>query len=506
VTVVDRPRLARAAVSDPIRRRRIGPALAVISFVALVFLIDAAPRISMPFGGSHDGRNAALWASGARSIAENGLEASRLGAVADERETYAHHPPGIYLETAATRAIGGDSETALRAPAWLGSLASIGLLWFLLRELGGSRVATSSALALAVGSPMFLLYGPMLNHEALSLPFAIAALLILARARHGNRDSPWLAGFVGLAAALLSWEGVMLAIAIGAIELVRWWRTRRLDPATAAMTAASAAGLGLTVLWLWWANGGFAEMGTAYTRRAGSHGFGAADFVSSQITYLRWAFPVWSLVLGALGLLIALRRGRDLPVVAVAAGVPAVYLVGFLSGSYYHTYWNFWLVIVVAIGVVTVADDVLSWSSSSTTRHRAVSVVVLAASAGALLAGTRIQGVDAEAFVDGANGGAVVRSLDLPASQPALLVWAGIGEPAWWIEYYTRRPYVVLRTDVDVQRAVAADPSQTVLVWRLTTELHRPGDYESLRAKAFVQHDSYAAVSVADLGAVVTAD
>jgi 4-amino-4-deoxy-L-arabinose transferase-like glycosyltransferase len=500
VTVVDRPRQDRAPrhLAAPARRR--WPAVAAVALVAVVFLVNAAPRISMPFGGSHDGRNGALWASGARSIATDGLVASRLGAVASERDTYAHHPPGIYLETAVARTLAGTSETALRSPAWISSLVAIALLWGLLRELAASRVAAVSGVALAVGSPMFLLYGPMLNHEAVSLPFAIAAMLLLARARHGRSDPLWLGVVVGLAGALLSWEGVLLAMAIGGIEAVSWRRTTRCRPVVVAMSLASAVGLALTIVWLGWANGGFAEMGTAYTRRAGSHGFGVADFVSSQITYLRWAFPAWTIVVGALGTLIALRRRKDLAVVAMAVGVPSVYLVGFLSGSYYHTYWNYWLVIAAAMGAATVADDLISAAAA---RRRVAGAAILVMSVIALLAGTTMRTADTEAFADGANGGAVVRGLTLEASQPALLVWAGIGEPAWWIEYYTQRPYVVLRTDAELRAALANGPTQTVLIWQLTADRQRPGDYAALRSRAFVQQGSYAALTVGDLAAVV---
>src|SRR5688500_10444119 len=84
-----------------------GAAVALLLVIVAVFLAQGSARLTAPFGESHDGRNGATWASGSRSLREHGVLDSVLGAWAPERGTYAHHPPGIYVETWAAEAVGG---------------------------------------------------------------------------------------------------------------------------------------------------------------------------------------------------------------------------------------------------------------------------------------------------------------------------------------------------------------------------------------------------------------
>src|SRR5689334_20453626 len=80
--------------------------------VAVVFVGRDSARLSAPFGPSHDGFNAALYMSGGRAIVEEGPWVSQLGAssrtVSGDRVVYAHHPPLVYLETAAALAAPGS--------------------------------------------------------------------------------------------------------------------------------------------------------------------------------------------------------------------------------------------------------------------------------------------------------------------------------------------------------------------------------------------------------------
>ena len=169
-------------------------ALALLLIFASVFLLQAAPRIAAPFGDSHDGENGAVWGFASRAIRNDGFFGSCGGARLGAGEgTYAHHPPLIANETALVESVFGHRPTWTRLPAWLASLATIPLLYLLLVALGIRRVPSALGTILALATPMFLLYGSMLDTLQISLPFAVAFLLVRARGDVQRRPmAPWI--------------------------------------------------------------------------------------------------------------------------------------------------------------------------------------------------------------------------------------------------------------------------------------------------------------------------
>ena len=63
------------APADRRSRREKIPRAALLVLAAILFLGYGAPTIVAPFGDSHDGRNASVWAAGSRQIREDGLVA-----------------------------------------------------------------------------------------------------------------------------------------------------------------------------------------------------------------------------------------------------------------------------------------------------------------------------------------------------------------------------------------------------------------------------------------------
>src|SRR5262245_46973851 len=131
--------------------------------VALVFVGHDSNRLSAPFGPSHDGFNAALYMSGGRAILEEGAWASQLGAssgtVLGDRVVYAHHPPLVYLETAAALAALGSVETAARLPAVVSSLIVLVLIVLLLAAVGLPPGPAAVGVLFAFATPMFAMFG-----------------------------------------------------------------------------------------------------------------------------------------------------------------------------------------------------------------------------------------------------------------------------------------------------------------------------------------------------------
>src|SRR4051794_3797441 len=92
---------SQPASREPSSHRR-APAFALLALAALLFLLFSARMLGAPFGDSHDGRNAGVWAAGGESLLDEGPVESRLGTRSPEIGVYVNHPPLIYVETAVT--------------------------------------------------------------------------------------------------------------------------------------------------------------------------------------------------------------------------------------------------------------------------------------------------------------------------------------------------------------------------------------------------------------------
>lgn len=225
--------------------RRPGLLVVMLVMASVIFVATGWRMIPAPFGDSHDGRNAGVWAASGRALLVHGPVASRVATRSPQNGVYANHPPLIGVEIAIAEALGGGSPAASRAPAWLGSLVSIWLLAALLRERGLRGAAVGIAVVLTVATPMFLVFGTMLDTPVTSLPFGLGLLLLWERTRRGRRVSRALAGGLAALAVLAGWQSLLLAGVVGTWALVRMTRHRGGDDVVfAAGTVVGAVLLG----------------------------------------------------------------------------------------------------------------------------------------------------------------------------------------------------------------------------------------------------------------------
>lgn len=467
--------------------------LAVVGLAVLVFVLDTAPRATSAFGDSVESMNAGTWLVGARSLSELGWAESKGGAFSVELGTYAHHPPGVLAAAALAHAV-GDAPLALRGPALLSSVASIVLLWLLLRELGCSTTASSVGLALAVGSTMFLLFGPMLNMEAVSLPWVLAAYLLWSR---GPASRPVVLFVVAAMATLTSWQGVLSVGILCLIELVRLVRTRRLSAPSIALVAGATVGLVLTIGWLWWANGSGAQVFAAADKRSTVHGLSAGDLARRQLWWFAQTFPVWTPFVAAPGVVVGLaRRTRLRPVLAVAVVVCLAFIVGFREGSYEHAYWNWWLLVPVALGGAAGVDALLSVLRSPARRDVTAAALLTAAVVSMPAAAAADRPLE-RTFWAGVDAGELLTQHPLPAGQSTAYLYAG-DEWSTWAGWYTHRAPVVVWTAQDVDAIARREPDALILVrqrWPLEAAddwgrvvrvaVHTKGLYALIRADDF---------------------
>jgi hypothetical protein len=124
-------------------------------------------------------------------------------------------PPLFIYTLALCFKLFGPSEVAARLPSELGSVASIGLLYYLASRLYGRSVAMVAAILMAL-SPFNILFASTAFTDPLMVAWVLAALCLAAKGRLG-----WCGLMLGLAAATKQ-QGLLfapLAVAMGIYHL-----------------------------------------------------------------------------------------------------------------------------------------------------------------------------------------------------------------------------------------------------------------------------------------------
>ncbi|MCB1256360.1 MAG: hypothetical protein KDB26_04600 [Microthrixaceae bacterium] len=113
----------------------------------------------------------------------------------------------------------------------------------------------------------------------------------------------------------------------------------------------------MTISWVWWVYGSLRPILDSGSKRAGE-GVSLSESFGKQMEYLWDSMPAL-LVLGFLGLVLAAwsHHGRQIAVIGMGAVV--VYALTFFQGAYVHQYWNFAIVLPLAIGAAALIDRAL---------------------------------------------------------------------------------------------------------------------------------------------------
>ncbi|MDQ6727993.1 MAG: hypothetical protein M3066_17805 [Actinomycetota bacterium] len=459
--------VTRAPAPEEERPARHRPFWLLLGLAALLFVAFAGRVIPAPFGDSHDGRNAGVWASGSRALLAQGPFESRLGTRSPENGVYANHPPLLYVETALFQAVGGDSPAVTRAPAWLGSLAVLALLAALLLDAGLHPTAVGASVVLVAATPMFLVYGAMLDTPVTSLPFALAVLLCRQRVLRGRRV-PWpLAAGLTAAAVLAGWQSLVVAAVVGGWALLGLRRGSGDRTSDAAFAGGALAGAVLLFVWVVWAFGGtLAPLFDQFRLRTGETvpvPLGSlASALRGDVTTM---FGI-AAVLGAAGLIVAVRDRRTRMLAAVALAVTLPYPVVFRSGAVNHDYWTYWFLLPIAIGLAAGVDRLLAGSGTRIRRERLVAAAATAVAV-VLIAGLWSR-PDAPlwAILQGRPAGAVAAASTLPPGQEVVWYMGAVGRPAAWLALATGKPAVAVAT-ADRTGLAEAHPRDLVFVGRL---------------------------------------
>jgi len=140
---------------------------------------------------------------------------------------YVHHPTLLPVLVTASFAFFGESEWAARLVPVVASLASLLVLWFLVRHTAGPRAATLAA-AVFAAVPMELHYGDMVDFEPV-LTFWMLGLLscIWHWEQTGHRRWVIASAFLAALALWTDWPGYLLVLCLAAWFVLRAPRENR---------------------------------------------------------------------------------------------------------------------------------------------------------------------------------------------------------------------------------------------------------------------------------------
>ena len=143
---------------------------------------------------------------------------------------YVHHPTLLPLLVTGAFAIFGEAEWVARLVPITASLASVLLIWTLMRSILGRRAAALST-AFFVTLPMELHYGDMVDFEPCLVMCMLAALVCL-RQWDLTRNWKWAAGTaIWCQMALwMDWPGYIFVLSVAAAFLASWLVKRPIFP------------------------------------------------------------------------------------------------------------------------------------------------------------------------------------------------------------------------------------------------------------------------------------
>lgn len=322
---------------------------------AAFFVLTSWSRIDAPFADSDEGINGAVWGAGSRSLREQGIVDSRFGGVRIDGSKYATHPPLIVVGTAVAEGVAGEHPWTTRAAAWLGAVATIPLLYALVRSLGLSEINATATTVGALGCHMFLVYGPMLDTMVVAFPFALATALAWHRRwRHERPFTWWATGLLALATGLAGWQGLFL---VGLCALSLAARAARRGARAAADAAPFAVGalvaLVLTLGWTVWTHGDLDVLAGKLGRRSGAHTT-IGQMVDFQMPWLSQLLGLGLVMV--LVCVVALRARRFRPLAALSLASVVLYALALREGSGGHQYWNYWGLLPAAVGLAYLLD------------------------------------------------------------------------------------------------------------------------------------------------------
>jgi hypothetical protein len=159
-------------------------------------------------------------------------------------------PPLFHLLTHAISVSGIDSNLAIRLPSVAGTLILLVTLWLFVRRMTGAAAASLTLLGLVAAEHFYLTEAR--PYAILMASSGLALLCWQSSSRARDAGARRFVPLLGLASAIflasaVHYFGIVLAIPFGIIEVIRWWRSKRLD---FPVLVSLAVGLSAVATWL----------------------------------------------------------------------------------------------------------------------------------------------------------------------------------------------------------------------------------------------------------------
>ena len=357
-------------------------------------------EVDRPWTGHRD-FNGAVWSIAARVHVRSGLAETRgvpayfLGIPPIPAEAfYIHHPFLFPLMVSGSFAVFGEHEWAARAVPIVCSLATLMLLWTLVKRMIGERAATLTALVFAC-MPMEGFFGRMVNPEPCALMWMLAGLLCLDLWR-SSRRAGWVAAavLVFVLAMATSWHAYLLTGLVATFMLFGHDRAARNVGLLLLGVCAASAGAFLLHARVARADA-WQDMFHAFLFRLGSSArvpFTFSEWFIKVSDDIRQRISLPILVLAVGGIIVMARCGVSTRGLAslrrftsVFALMATMYIAIWRNASYIHDYAGFFLIIPVATLGGLALDAMCDWKPP---RFRASGVVVVSLLAVGLLVGS----------------------------------------------------------------------------------------------------------------------
>ena len=381
----------------------------------------------LPLGDSHDGRIHGRFGLQIRNLFEDGLIGSSFGASMQPftEQAYAHHPPLLNIVHAVIGSTLGRGEWQLHIVGFVAGLTTVVAMLWLARELGVGALASLGAVALMVGTPMFWIYARL----GLGMSLGLVFLSLWARSRRipGGWADRWVVAAAAVT-AFSAWTGAALVLVVAG-----WgWRDPERRPIVTKVGMAGVAAVAVAVVWVLAATS-MSELAEHTGNRFRSP-VGLGEFVDQYRWFYTTLFPRWFrwLIPAAIVLALVDRSTRRAAVAMLV--VSGAWTIGLPEAAFVHDYWTFPLLGPVALGLIVA----LQWVADQRIDRRvlAAALVVFAISSFASLQRGPIRD---SYFRAPAQAGALVRSVDPPASQTVAWVAGPIDVPRW-LSYYWDMP------------------------------------------------------------------
>lgn len=455
-------------------RRRYEIGLAAVLGTAVYLLTRDAARAWMGF--DHDSFNGAHYSIIARNYLDYGLLKTKFGmvlnyfpAAPEQFGFYSHHPPLLPLAVAFSFGIFGEYEWAARLVPILSSVFSVALVYLIGRELWSSRAGLIASAAF-MANPAFIVYGKMVDHEALVAFFVLAAVFSYVRWARGSAPYIWPLSGALVLGGLSGWPAYYLlpVLSLHYLVCVREKSFKALIP-----LGAAAGTLTLTYLQIrWMGPQAYASLIDAFRVRTDTNTSAPTRItlgllLPEQLRRMRELFTPLMTNLSFFGLAASAAgphkgRGR-LFSFGILAGLflfGATHVLLFQHGAMYHSYWIYYFLPALALSLGVLLDTLGSLLPGAVALAPAlVALAVMANSTAPVVTAMRQYSYTEMNVVGG-----YVRDITKPGEIVlAVPPFVAAGPPSF--RFYAERRIIDRITSKEkLEGAVKASPAAAVLV------------------------------------------